>query len=47
MPLGAPAGGLVGQYASVRAALWTGAVGELLAVVPLLVVIRGRRTLDI
>lgn len=47
MPLGALAGGLVGQYVSVRAALWTGAVGELLAVVPLLVAVRGRRALDI
>ncbi|MFF7440986.1 MFS transporter [Streptomyces sp. NPDC008122] len=47
MPLGALAGGLVGQYASVRAALWAGAVGELLAVVPLLVATRGRRALDI
>ncbi|MEV4426498.1 MFS transporter [Streptomyces sp. NPDC049602] len=44
MPLGALVGGLVGQYAGVRTALWTGAVGELLAVVPLLlVVVRGRR----
>ncbi|MFF5286795.1 MFS transporter [Streptomyces sp. NPDC013171] len=43
MPLGALAGGLVGQYASVRAALWTGAVGELLAVVPLVVAVRRRR----
>ncbi|MER5206724.1 MFS transporter [Streptomyces sp. NPDC002825] len=43
MPLGALAGGLIGQYAGVRAALWTGAVGELAAVVPLLAVVRGRR----
>ncbi|MFF0476878.1 MFS transporter [Streptomyces sp. NPDC004284] len=44
MPFGALAGGLVGQYAGVRAALWTGAVGELLAVAPLLLVLmRGRR----
>ncbi|MEU1225442.1 MFS transporter [Streptomyces sp. NPDC005828] len=43
MPLGALAGGLVGQYASVRAALWTGAVGELLAVVPLAVAVRRRK----
>ncbi|MEU7517626.1 MFS transporter [Streptomyces sp. NPDC042898] len=43
MPLGALAGGLLGQYAGVRTALWTGALGELLAVVPLLLVVRGRR----
>ncbi|MFH8840712.1 MFS transporter [Streptomyces sp. NPDC017868] len=43
MPLGALAGGLVGQYASVRAALWTGAVGELLAVIPLVVAVRRRK----
>ncbi|WP_426364281.1 MFS transporter [Streptomyces sp. E-08] len=41
MPLGALAGGLLGQYAGVRTALWTGALGELLAVVPLLLVGRG------
>ncbi|MFE5593360.1 MFS transporter [Streptomyces sp. NPDC056549] len=41
MPLGALAGGLVGQYVSVRAALWTGAIGELFAVVALLPVVRG------
>ncbi|MFF8838395.1 MFS transporter [Streptomyces sp. NPDC015130] len=43
MPLGALAGGLLGQYAGVRTALWAGALGELLAVVPLLLVVRGRR----
>ncbi|CAM5543527.1 MFS transporter [Streptomyces tanashiensis] len=41
MPLGALAGGVLGEYAGVRTALWTGAVGELLAVVPLLVAVRG------
>ncbi|MFF0426016.1 MFS transporter [Streptomyces sp. NPDC004520] len=43
MPLGALAGGLIGQYAGVRAALWTGAVGELLAVIPLVVAVRRRK----
>lgn len=44
MPLGALAGGLLGEYAGVRTALWTGGVGELLAVVPLLLVaVRGSR----
>ncbi|MFJ5832594.1 MFS transporter [Streptomyces sp. NPDC093089] len=43
MPLGALAGGLLGQYAGVRTALWTGALGELAAVVPLLLVLRGTR----
>ncbi len=44
MPLGALAGGLLGEYAGVRTALWTGGVGELLAVIPLLLVaLRGRR----
>lgn len=38
MPLGALAGGLLGEYAGVRTALWTGGIGELLAVVPLLLV---------
>ncbi|MFB9606731.1 MFS transporter [Streptomyces roseofulvus] len=38
MPLGALAGGLLGEYAGVRTALWTGGAGELLAVVPLLLV---------
>ncbi|MEU9856363.1 MFS transporter [Streptomyces sp. NPDC047974] len=38
MPLGALAGGLLGEYTGVRTALWTGGIGELLAVVPLLLV---------
>lgn len=43
MPLGALAGGLLGQYAGVRTALWTGALGELMAVAPLLLVLRRAR----
>ncbi|MEU5219087.1 MFS transporter [Streptomyces sp. NPDC020807] len=44
MPLGALAGGLLGEYAGVRTALWTGGAGELLAVIPLLLVaLRARR----
>ncbi|MFE0652919.1 MFS transporter [Streptomyces sp. NPDC059534] len=43
MPLGALAGGLLGRYAGVRTALWAGALGELLAVVPLLLSARGRQ----
>ncbi|MCX5393960.1 MFS transporter [Streptomyces sp. NBC_00094] len=37
MPLGALVGALLGQHFGARTALWTGAVGELLAVIPLLV----------
>ncbi|MGW4159366.1 MFS transporter [Streptomyces sp. NPDC004788] len=37
MPLGALAGGLIGEYLGARAALWTGAIGELAAVLPLVV----------
>ncbi|MER7753754.1 MFS transporter [Kitasatospora sp. NPDC097643] len=36
MPFGALIGGLLGQTVGARAALWTGALGELLAVAPLL-----------
>ncbi|MFD8985477.1 MFS transporter [Streptomyces sp. NPDC059564] len=36
MPVGALVGGLLGQHLGARPALWTGALGELLAVVPLL-----------
>lgn len=36
MPVGAFVGGMLGQHFGARAALWTGALGELLAVVPLL-----------
>ncbi|MFB7516387.1 MFS transporter [Streptomyces sp. NPDC056144] len=44
MPLGALAGGLLGEYAGVRTALWAGGLGELLAVIPLLCVAwRARR----
>ncbi|MFI8325838.1 MFS transporter [Streptomyces sp. NPDC085529] len=43
MPLGALAGGLIGQYAGTRTALWAGALGELLAVVPLLLALRAGR----
>ncbi|MFI6645823.1 MFS transporter [Streptomyces sp. NPDC050504] len=42
MPLGALAGGIMGQYAGARTALWVGAVAELLAVLPLLLGARGR-----
>lgn len=44
MPLGALLGALVGQYAGVRAALWVGALGELLAVLPLVLSPRLRRS---
>ncbi|MGW5425498.1 MFS transporter [Streptomyces sp. NPDC003943] len=37
MSLGALAGGLIGEHLGVRAALWTGAIGELAAVLPLVV----------
>ncbi|MFF0437217.1 MFS transporter [Streptomyces sp. NPDC004327] len=43
MPLGALAGGLIGEHLGVRAALWTGATGELLAVVPLAVTVSALR----
>lgn len=36
MPVGALVGGLLGQHFGARPALWTGALGELLAVLPLL-----------
>ncbi|WP_405977186.1 MFS transporter [Streptomyces sp. NBC_00158] len=36
MPVGALAGGLLGQWLGARPAMWIGAVGELLAVLPLL-----------
>ncbi|MFK0046124.1 hypothetical protein ACIQU4_18840 [Streptomyces sp. NPDC090741] len=36
MPVGALLGGLLGQHFGARTALWVGAPGELLAVVPLL-----------
>ncbi|WP_078988889.1 MFS transporter [Streptomyces sp. WM6372] len=36
MPIGALLGGLVGQHFGARTALWVGALGELLAVIPLL-----------
>ncbi|MEU8465759.1 MFS transporter [Streptomyces sp. NPDC029003] len=36
MPVGALVGGLLGQHFGARTALWTGALGELLAVLPLL-----------
>lgn len=36
MPVGALVGGLLGERFGARTALWTGALGELLAVVPLL-----------
>ncbi|MGW6706499.1 MFS transporter [Streptomyces sp. NPDC054956] len=36
MPLGALVGGLLGEHFGARTALWTGALGELLAVLPLL-----------
>lgn len=36
MPLGAVLGGVLGQQAGVREAMWVGVVGELLAVLPLL-----------
>ncbi|WP_371618885.1 MFS transporter [Streptomyces sp. NBC_00454] len=36
MPLGALIGGVLGEYFGARTALWTGALGELLAVLPLL-----------
>ncbi|MFJ3876069.1 MFS transporter [Streptomyces sp. NPDC090077] len=36
MPVGALAGGLLGQWLGARPALWIGALGELLAVLPLL-----------
>ncbi|GAA2797385.1 MFS transporter [Streptomyces showdoensis] len=43
MPLGALLGALLGQYAGVRTALWAGALGELLAVLPLALSPRSRR----
>lgn len=43
MPAGALAGGLLGEWFGARAALWTGAVAELLAVVPLLAMASSRR----
>ncbi|MFF5973418.1 MFS transporter [Streptomyces sp. NPDC012769] len=42
MPLGALVGGLLGEHAGVRTALWAGALGELLAVLPLLLLLRMR-----
>ncbi len=42
MPLGALAGGVLGQYAGARTSLWTGACAELLAVLPLLLASRRR-----
>ncbi|MBT2472173.1 MFS transporter [Streptomyces sp. ISL-66] len=36
MPLGALIGGILGEHFGARTALWTGALGELLAVLPLL-----------
>ncbi|MFF2197051.1 MFS transporter [Streptomyces sp. NPDC058157] len=46
MPVGALVGGLLAEQAGVRAALWVGAVGELCAVLPLLLGIRRARTAD-
>ncbi|MEV5976710.1 MFS transporter [Streptomyces sp. NPDC052114] len=42
MPVGALAGGVLGQYAGARTALWVGACVELLAVLPLLLASRRR-----
>ncbi|WP_328940599.1 MFS transporter [Streptomyces sp. NBC_00250] len=43
MPVGALLGGLLGQHLGARSALWAGALGELLAVLPLLLSLRGPR----
>ncbi|MEU6978613.1 MFS transporter [Streptomyces sp. NPDC046371] len=42
MPVGALVGGLLGESFGARAALWAGAVAELLAVLPLLPLLRSR-----
>ncbi|GAA0320038.1 MFS transporter [Streptomyces polychromogenes] len=43
MPVGALVGGVLGEWFGARAALWTGAVGELFAVLPLLAWSSSRR----